>query len=212
MLLPLSDFEETVFDSPEYASIEGVGGYVFLEDMTVSAEKFSEREVHSYKDGERVSTRKLDEPKRFFKLCIEHGTDPVGDTYAYATVPYATDGELREYKKTSGLEIISNTPECQAVRKKPIGYTSYVFYKAGACEDVEVTEPCIVNLYEKDGVLTVSACDPTMKLEEIVITVNTTLVLLDADEKVSVKASDKTALTIDCKGSVGRSYNARLRY
>ena len=46
VLLPVSDFEEVTFDSPRFASLEGVGGYVFLEGATVSAEKFTETEYH----------------------------------------------------------------------------------------------------------------------------------------------------------------------
>lgn len=210
-VLPVSDFEETVFDSPSFASLEGVGGYVFLEDMTVSAEKFTETEYYSYSNGARTGAYKHDDPKRFFKLCIEHGDMPECETYSYAVIPYATDKQLAQYAEHPEVEIISNTAECQAIRKNSIGFASYIFYRAGACEEIEVSEPCIVNVYESDGALDISVCDPTMKLEKIKVNVGRKLYLLEADTGVFVSTEEcKSTILVNVTHSVGRPYTARF--
>ena len=136
--------------------------------------------------------------------------DPSEDTYAYATVPYATDSELAAYADAPEVEIISNTEDCQALRKSSIGYASFVFYNAGACEDIEVSEPCIVNLYESNGILELSVCDPTMKLDSITVTVRRRLALKDSDLKVSVSEGENTVISVDSTRSVGRPYSARF--
>lgn len=208
--LPVCDFEEETYNSPFFASLEGVGGYVFLEDMNVSAEKFTVTEYHDYKNGERVATTVYDEPKRYFKLCVEHGENPVDATYAYATLPYATDAELATYAASPEIEIISNTKDCQAIRKKSIGFTSYIFYSAGACEEIEAFEPCIVTVYESGGSLTVSACDPTMKLERLSIKIGKPLKLISHDDKIAVTEGETTLIEVNTVRSVGRPYSARF--
>lgn len=210
-VLPVSDFEETVFDSPSFASLEGVGGYVFLEDVTVSAEKFTETEFYSYRNGERTETHKYAVPKRYFKLCIEHGDMPVNDSYAYAVIPYATDSELLTYAASSEVEIISNTPDCQAIRKKSIGFSSYIFYKAGTCETIEVEKPCIVNLYEVDGTVEISVCDPTMKFESLSIKIAESLKLISSNDKVNVTEGETTVIDVNTVRSVGRPYTAKFK-
>ncbi len=211
-VLSVSDFEETLFDAPSYASLEGVGGYVFLEDSRVSAEKFTLAEfIGPSKDGKVLSMNQHKEPKRFFKLCIEHGENPKDASYAYATVPYATDAELSEYAAHPEVEIISNTSTVQALRKKSIGISSYIFYQAGSCEEITVSEPCIVSVFVSDGEYKISVCDPTMKLEKLSVKVNKCLHLLDADGAVTVTSEDGIRLDVDTVRSVGRPYSAKFK-
>lgn len=203
--LQTEDFEEILLDSPKYASLEGVGGYVFLEGTAASVEKYTVTEFYNYQDGKIISTKKHPTPKRFFKLCIEHGKNPKDATYAYATIPYATDAELSEYAEHPEIEIISNTTECQAVRKNSIGISSYIFYKAGACEEISVSEPCIVMVSEENGEYRIRVCDPTMKLEKIKLRINRDLKLKSSDSAVLVAG---TELDINVTHSVGRPFSA----
>lgn len=205
--LPRCDFAERVFDGVHYASLEGVGGYVFLENASVSAEKFSLSDYNTYAEGGIVTPRKHAEPKRFFKLCIEHGKNPKNASYAYAIIPYADDGVLKAYSQAPEVEIISNTSECQAVRKRAIGISSYIFYSAGTCEDITVSEPCIVTLHEHGGAVEVYVCEPTTKLTQLKVTVNRAMELTFANDRTEVFAvGGRTELTVDVTHSVGRPY------
>ena len=206
--LQMEDFEEVLLDSPKYASLEGVGGYVFLEDANLSAEKYTVKEFHKYQDGKIKETFEYPVPKRFFKLCIEHGKNPKDGTYAYATIPYATDAELSEYSEYPEIEIISNTVECQAVRKKSIGISSYIFYQAGACEEISVSEPCIVMVLEENGEYEIRVCDPTMKLEKIKVKINRKLKPKYADDAISLSG---TELDINTTHSVSRPFSATFK-
>lgn len=207
--LPTEDFE-TVFDGASYAYLENVAGYVLLDGGKLSVEKYTETHQRPYPFGGRAGLYELKEyetPKRFFKLCVEHGENPVGATYAYATVPYATEEELAEYAALQEVEIISNTPDCQAVRKRSIGISSYVFYKAGACEEIEVSEPCIIMISEEGNEYKLSVCDPTQKLEGITVKVNRSLQFVSADDKMRF---ENGALRVNMTHSVGRPYTARF--
>ena len=63
-----------------------------------------------------------------FSLVIDHGVNPNSDTYAYAVVP--GQDKIVEH----GFEIISNTPEIQAVASKELGLLYIIFYSPGELE------------------------------------------------------------------------------
>lgn len=205
--LPSGDFPERELDGVRFASLEGVGGYVFFGGARASAEKFSLTEYKRYAEGGAVTPMKHAEPKRFFKLCIEHGRNPENASYAYAVIPYADDGELKAYSNEPEAEIISNTVQCQAVRKRSIGVTSYVFYGAGTCEDITVSAPCIVSVHERESATDIYICEPTTKLTELAVTVARKMSLAQTNDKTRISVSDgKTELTVDVTHSVGRPY------
>jgi hyaluronate lyase len=202
-ILSTDDFEKSKSTS-SYAYLEGVAGYVFLEKADVAAEKYTETHQIPYTgggDNKPIEPIAYEKPKRFFKLTVEHGANPKGATYAYATLPYATEEETELYAKSGEVEVISNTTECQAVRKKSIGFTSYVFYKAGTCEEMSVSEPCIVTLRDGDGEREISVCDPTMKLEKLEIKVNKDLHSIKSDDRASYCGG---TVSVDMHRSVGR--------
>ncbi len=122
--------------------------------------------------------------------------------------PYAKDEELREYAASRQVEIISNTSECQALRKSSLGLSSYVFYKGGSCEYITIDAPCILNVFEWDNKCRISVCDPTHKLDKISIKINKPLHLLAFDDKISVKQGEMVEISVDMTGSVGRPYRA----
>ena len=201
-VLSTEDFDITV-QNARYAYLEGTAGYVFLDDANIGAEKYTETYQTPYPGGTDGAYTRIDyeKPKRFFKITVEHGANPKGATYAYATLPYASEKETEAYVKSGAVEVISNTTKCQAIRKKSIGFTSYVFYSAGACEDIEVSEPCIVTVRDRNGEREISVCDPTMKLEKIKINVNNNLHLVKKDERVSYSDG---IVSVDMTHSVGR--------
>ena len=205
VLSPL-DFDITV-QNPKYAYLEGTAGYVFLDGANIGAEKYTETYQTPYPGGADGGYTRVDyeKPKRFFKLTVEHGINPTKQTYAYVTLPYASELDTAAYAKCPEVEIIANTEQCQAIRKKSIGFTSYIFYKAGACEEISVSEPCIVTVRDKGGEREISVCDPTMKLEKIEINVNKSLRFVKADNKV--KYSDGV-ISVDMTRSVGRPFHA----
>ncbi|RYZ54442.1 MAG: chondroitin lyase [Sphingobacteriales bacterium] len=110
--------------------------------------------------------------KDVFSLWINHGSDPAGGAYAYLVVPNVSAANLNGYISKSGISVIANTPELQAVYSKPLQLVQAVFYKAGECRTKDVTitadQPCIV-MINKAGKIT--AADPTQKLQRLTLRV-----------------------------------------
>ncbi|WP_020528714.1 polysaccharide lyase 8 family protein [Flexithrix dorotheae] len=110
---------------------------------------------------------------RVFSLWFDHGPSPKNAQYAYIVVPGKSSEELAAYAKNTSIEILSNTPELQAVKNAPLDMIGVVFHKAGNIEvgqgiSLQVNHPALVLLNLKNGEVSVS--DPTTRLGELKIT------------------------------------------
>jgi len=87
-------------------------------------------------------------------------------------VPSATVGKLQKYAATPPVEIVSNTPETQAVRDEAAGVMEILFYKAGelktATSIIVADGPCAV-LVRKGAIY---VADPTQKELQVTLTIN----------------------------------------
>ena len=83
-----------------------------------------------------------------FNLSIPHGAKPQQGSYAYIVVPgIASPASLKSYNPTT-IEILSNTPQLQAVHHKQLDMLQAIFYAPG---EVTVTgkafkadRPCVM--------------------------------------------------------------------
>ena len=121
-----------------------------------------------------------DEPvqKEVFSLWIDHGTKPMNGKYEYLVVPKMKTSTIDEYYKSSGVLILANTPEIQAVQHKELGITQIVFYKEGAMKlpnglTITAGSPCMVMIKAKGKTVEkVTVSDPARKLKSIDLTLN----------------------------------------
>ncbi len=197
----------------KWASLDGVGSYVFLENGDVYFSKYSvkgEMKVADmYFKPDTGDVKYAESGKPFFELGIAHGKNPEDASYAYAVLPYVYDA--KDYVRSPEVEIISNTKELQAVRKPQLGISFYVFHSRGACEEIEVSEPCIVAVKESDKEYSISVCDPTQKLTELKLTVKRRLSLIDADRELCVRSTETASILADTTNSVGAAYKATFK-
>jgi len=86
-----------------------------------------------------------------FKIWLDHGIQPQHASYAYIVIPSVSEPEMKKYN-ASGIVILKNTEDLQAVKHIELDMLQLVFYKAGALTTndflIEVDRPCIV--YVKD--------------------------------------------------------------
>ena len=113
-----------------------------------------------------------------FLLGFNHGNRPRNASYQYIVVPGVNPAELAETSVNNReIEILSNTPELQAVNHRGLGICQMVFYKAG---EVEISEGYTVKMDSQGmamlkmkgnriGELSVS--DPSRKLTRVTLTV-----------------------------------------
>jgi chondroitin AC lyase len=102
-----------------------------------------------------------------FSIWIDQTASP---TYAYIVMPGASAEKLQAYVKNPRVEILSNTPEVQAVREADV--TEAVFYNAGRLQagnlSMEVDGPCAIILRGDTGYV----ADPTQKEKAVTVTIN----------------------------------------
>ncbi|HSU52214.1 MAG TPA: polysaccharide lyase family 8 super-sandwich domain-containing protein, partial [Segetibacter sp.] len=111
--------------------------------------------------------------KDLFTLWLDHGTKPTAATYAYVVVPGITAATANGYLAKSGIVILSNTSQIQAVQNNLLKTTEVVFYQPGTVKinnNVSITaeSPCVVLV--KMGVNSIerlAVADPTEKLKTL---------------------------------------------
>ena len=111
--------------------------------------------------------------KDLFTLWLDHGTKPTAATYAYVIVPGITATTANGYFAKSGIVILSNTSQIQAVQNNLLKTTEVVFYQPGTVKinnNVSITaeSPCVVLV--KMGVNSIerlAVADPTEKLKTL---------------------------------------------
>ena len=149
-----------------------------------------------------------DAGKPFFELGIAHGANPVDASYAYAILPYMSDEAAKAYAAAPEIEIIANTKDVQAVRKPGANLTFYVFHSAGACEEIEVSEPCIVAVKSVGDRYSVTVCEPTQRLDELTVKVNKSLEYVDGAYQICAECADAAELKINFNRAFGESFGA----
>jgi hypothetical protein len=117
----------------------------------------------------------------------------------------------KKYSENPEIEIISNTSDIQAVRKPSANLSFYVFHTAGACEGIEVSEPCIVAVKREGEKRVVTVCEPTQKLDELTVKINEKLECVDADLKVTAECADAAEMKIDFNRAFGESFTAEFK-
>ncbi len=159
---------EKQFDNVDWVLHDGVG-YVFPAPTTVNV-KNSEATGSWWKINKQSDSPKNKIKLDVFKIWLDHGKRPNGESYQYIVVPATTIEKLESKASKNNIEIIANTPEMQAVKNEALQICQVVFYKAG---NIEISDglalasdnPGIVMLKMKEGeVKEISVSDPNREL------------------------------------------------
>jgi chondroitin AC lyase len=116
------------------------GARIHLENNTKSGSWWSIN--HQYTE-ETIS-------KEVFSLWIDHGIRPDNQVYSYIVVPGVDAAEMKFYAKDK-IDILSNTPQLQAVRNRKLQLTQIAFYEPGKIDvdpdtSIGVDKPCLLML------------------------------------------------------------------
>jgi hyaluronate lyase len=198
---------ERTFEKPSYARVEDFAGYVFLDADKVSVSKYMYEILSEKIDIYLTKIPEYAKGKRpFVEIMINHGKNPKDATYAYAVLPYASEEKTALYAKKPEVEIISNTPTCQAVRKPSLGVTGIIFYEAGECCGIKVDTACLVTFMEKDGEFKIKVAEPTNKVDAVTVEISKRLAFKSADRHCTAECAEVTKLTVQTELSVGEGY------
>ncbi len=207
---PASEYVEEIVKAPAYVTLEGVASYVFPEACDVRVAKYSydpaKAKSDHYHEDEKLCAND------YFELGIEHGENPKDASYSYVILPLADENSTRVYASCPETEIISNTAELQAVRKKSLGITAAALFKAGEIGPVCASVPCLIMYKETGGELNISICDPTQKLETGEFTVVGNYECTSASDELSVECGKSSCvIKADFTSLAGKSLVITLK-
>lgn len=140
--------------SPSDVVLEGVAGYVFLEQPAALHLLREDRE------GSWVDIRRDQSPtdvltRSYATAWIDHGEQPADATYAYVLVPRPASGQVPDRPDADGIRVLANTARIQAIDIPGSGYLGAHFTAAGRLEaggrSVEVDAPCGVSTLRRTG-------------------------------------------------------------
>ena len=152
-------------DNVKYMHLEDYGGIYFPNAVTLFA-------------------RRAPSSPSFNEFWIDHGVDPKGAEYSYVILPNRTDEQTSMYAANPDVEILANNSKVQAVRDKSAKSTGIVFWEAGTFDGITVTKPCIIMKNEKDdGSFILFISDPTHKVGNMKISINTDCTYVQSDKK-----------------------------
>ena len=190
---PLAEREgEYTREDVERIYIPKAGGYVFPKGGKVTIR------VRKGEDGWVLA------------FWLEHGVNPKNGSYVYILLPNATEEETAAYDACD-IEIAENGEKVQAVREKHSGLTGIVFREAGSYAGITADQPMIVMMEEKNGRISLTACDPTQERESFGLSVEGTGMVVSRDKRMTAEAAaDGVKLNVFCDSSKGRGYSAVL--
>jgi len=111
--------------------------------------------------------------KDLFTLWLDHGQKPRTASYGYMVVPGIAPAAADKYLSKSGVVILSNTPEIQAVQNNNLQITEVIFYQPGTIKinnkiTLTAESPCIGMVKMTNKTLEkITVSDPTRKLKSL---------------------------------------------
>ncbi len=165
-------------------------GYIFPEKSTLVINKKKQKGSWSLL-RDNGSSEEI--AHNVFSLWIEHGEEPMNDTYSYIVMP---DKNLHDFEKNAdkhGFVIVKNEPDVQAVKNVSHNIYAVVFYEPGSVQfnkDLEIStdKEAILLIREKENAYEISVADPLYKAIEINITFNKKLSGEDVLRKKSLSS------------------------
>ncbi|MFF9844156.1 polysaccharide lyase 8 family protein [Streptomyces sp. NPDC013740] len=123
-----------------WAHLEGHGGWVFPQGAR-ELRTLREDRTGAWSDINTTSSTER-RTRRYQTLWLDHGTDPVGASYAYLLMPGASARTLAARAADPGwLRVLANDAGRQAVAVPSLGLTAANFWAAGTVERLTVSAP-----------------------------------------------------------------------
>ncbi len=193
-----------------FVYIEGFAGYIFPEGGEIETRRYIRRETTKL---DRYFERTGEDGEQYCaEINILHGENPRGGKYAYIILPYATPETIKAYEEAPRVEILENSPACQAARKPSAGVTMMALYEPCCRFGVKSDIPAIIMLGERDGILKFSVCDPTQKKPSGTFILGGVLELISASPELSVKIEDgKAVIEADLTELAGKNLTAEFK-
>lgn len=142
-----------------WAHLEGHGGWV-LPGGTEELRTLREDRTGAWSDINTTSSTER-RTRRYQTLWLDHGTDPVGASYAYLLMPGASARTLAARAADPGwLRILANDAGRQAVAVPSLGLTAANLWQAGTVDRLTLSAPASVLLRRGGPTVTLRVSEP----------------------------------------------------
>jgi chondroitin AC lyase len=155
-------------------------GYLFPRPASIHVSNQAEKGRWSdITDQKNISTERVTED--VFMLWFDHGSRPSHASYQYIVVPNVSVQSLEATTDHNRhIDILSNTPDIQAVKNETLGLSQMVFYAPGRIDisdgmEIQAHGPGVIMLKTRGHrIQTLTVSDPSRKLSHMRITVTGT--------------------------------------
>ncbi|MEN8117305.1 MAG: polysaccharide lyase family 8 super-sandwich domain-containing protein [Bacteroidota bacterium] len=167
---------ENMFENVDWVYQDGIG-YVFPEPTTVNI-KNNEATGSWWDINKQTDSPKEEVKLDVFKLWLDHGERTSDESYKYIVVPATSIEKLEQNSLRYYINILSNTPELQAVKHTGLQICQAVFYKAGEVQVGEglvlksVTPGIVMLKTEGQKITEITVSDPNRELEKMMLSVS----------------------------------------
>jgi len=174
-------------------------GYLFPKSANVNLSNQAQTGSW-YKVNHQSDSPKDEISMNVFKLWFDHGTHPKDATYEYIVVPATTEQKLTKESQNSGVVVLANTPNLQAVRNTKLNISEAVFYTEGTIAisnklKLIMNNPGIVMVKTNgSSIKSISVEDPTRKLTSINLSISTKLAKHGNNFKASWDENKKASI------------------
>lgn len=122
-------------------------GYYFPEEIPVSV--ISEVRKGSYAEINEAFPSSEQYVGDYRKFVIDHGKNPVNESYAYVTLPEVNETELKAYAEEKPVKILANTADLQAVELPMKNYLGINIWKSTGGSIAGITSDKPISLLRK---------------------------------------------------------------
>ncbi|MFF9570012.1 polysaccharide lyase 8 family protein [Streptomyces sp. NPDC014685] len=200
------------FDGARWAHVEGVGGYVFPDRVSLHA--LREQRTGTWRDiNSGADTGGSTDPvtRRYLTLWVDHGVSPADARYSYVLLPGASAAATAAWWRSRPVRIVADDATAQAVEVRRAGLTAVNFWGAGTAAGITASGPASVLVQHHGGRVRVAVADPGRTLTTLSVELPFPVrSVVDADASVSVAPGRRPVLTVAVGGSRGHTHRAVL--
>lgn len=181
-------------------------GYVFFEPTPLNIER-SVRSGH----WEDIGTQSGTVSAKFVQASVKHAADQ--QDYGYVLLPNATQNDLIAFASDSPVKVLQQNEQAHVVK---IQSEKTVLANVWAATPVQLTPQLTVEgkmalaLKKEKGWQQVAVADPTQKQQQLTLTFNKPIRILDDSQK-RIRVKNKRTVLIDVSGLKGQSYRFNVK-
>jgi hyaluronate lyase len=192
-----------------WAHLDGVAGYVFL-NGNVSLQVRREARTGAWRD---INTGGPTTPisRRYLTMWLDHGIDPTNASYSYLVVPGASLARTKLLARHSGLLVLRNTAQVQALLSGQFLLAN--FWNPDQVAGLTAHTPCSVIRRVRGREIDLAIADPTQRADTVQFHIWLPKAkVVHADDGLSVRRTHNGLdLTADTKAAAGRTLRLTIR-